>query len=107
MFSGQKLHVHNFRSSLRVATIDVDDTSHLTATLLQEIPGNVPWYMTDSIAVLEDGYSEVGLNVMAVAFKSGSFSRRCRETTHDDHEQYWRRLYFCNCEHEPWQCHNT
>ena len=30
-----------------------------------------------------------------------------RETTHDDHEQYGRSLYFCNCEHELWQCHNS
>ena len=60
----------NFRSSLRVVTIDVDDISHLAATLLQEIPGNVPWYMTNSIAVLEDGYSEVVVNVMAIALKS-------------------------------------
>ena len=61
-----KLHmcVRYFRSSLalRVVTVDVDDTSNLTATLLQEIPGNVPWYMTDSIVVLEDGYSEVVVN---------------------------------------------
>ena len=27
---------------LRVVTVDVNDTSHLAATLLQEIPGNVP-----------------------------------------------------------------
>ena len=46
--------------------VDVDGTSHLPATLLQEIPENVPWYMTGSIAVnvLEDGYSEVIVNVM-------------------------------------------
>ena len=73
----------------RVVTVDADGTSHLAATLTQEIPGNVPWFMTDSIAVLEDGYSEVVVNVMALELKCSS-SRRCRETTHDDHEQYWR-----------------
>ena len=33
-------------------------TSHLAATLVQEVAadsGNLSWYMTDSIAVLEDG----------------------------------------------------
>ena len=59
---------------LRVLTVDIEDTSHLTATLLQEIPGNVPWYMIDSIAVLEDGYSEVIVNVMALAMKWQLFS---------------------------------
>ena len=32
-------------------------TSHLAATLVQEVPadsGNFPWYMTDSIVVVED-----------------------------------------------------
>ena len=41
--------------------------------------------MTDSIAVLEDDYIEVVVNVMALELKCSS-SRRCRETTHDDHE---------------------
>ena len=74
----------------RVVTVDANGTSHLTATLPKEIPGNVTWFMTDSIAVLEDaGYSEVVVNVMALELKCSS-SRLCRETTHDDHEQYWR-----------------
>ena len=79
------------RLSDRVVTVDADGIIHLTATLPQEIPGNVPWFMTDSIAVLEDGYSEVVVNVMALELKCSS-SRRCRETTHDDHEHY-RRLF--------------
>ena len=70
----------------RVVTVDVDDTSHLAATLLHEIPGNVPWYMTDSIAVLEDSYSEVIVMSLAVTWKW----QLCRETTHDGHKQYWR-----------------
>ena len=38
--------------------------------------------MTDSIAVLEDGYSEVVVNVMPLALNlSCSSSRQCRETT--------------------------
>ena len=74
MSSGiSKLHVCNFRSSLRV-TIDVEDTNHLAATVLQEIPGNVTWDMTDSIAVLEDGYSKVVVNVMALMLKWQLFS---------------------------------
>ena len=42
-------------------------TSHLAATLVQEVPadsGNFPWYMTDSIVVVEDNYSEVVVNVI-------------------------------------------
>jgi len=73
-----ELHVRNFRSSLRcrVVTVHVDDTSHLAAILLQEIPGNVPWYMPGSIAVLEDRYSEVvvTVNVMALVLKWQLFS---------------------------------
>ena len=44
--------------------------SHLIATLVQEVSadsGNFPWYMTDSIAVLEDSYSEVVVNVIDLA----------------------------------------
>ena len=48
---------------LRVVTVDADGTSHLAATLPQEIPRNVPWFMTDSIADIEDGYNEVVVNV--------------------------------------------
>ena len=66
-----------------LVTVDVDDTSHLAATLLLEIPGtgNVPWYMNDSIAA-EDGYSEV---VVSVSWSDSSY-RWCRETTQDDQE---------------------
>ena len=67
------------RASSRICNLhsdqaDIDDTSHLAATLLLEIPGNIPWYMTDSIAVLEDSYSEVVVNVMALALKWQLFS---------------------------------
>ena len=42
-------------------------TCHPAATLVQEEPEdseNFPWYMTDGIAVLEDSYSEVVVNVL-------------------------------------------
>ena len=51
-------------------------TSHLTATLVQEVPadsGNFPWYMTDSTAVLEDS-SEVVVNVIDLALNWQLFS---------------------------------
>jgi len=56
-------------------------TSHLADTLVQEVladSGNFPWYMADSIAVLEDGYSEVVVNVIDLTlnwqlFSDGSF----------------------------------
>ena len=53
------IHVCNFadRLSDRVVAVDADSTSHLAATPPQEIPGNVQWFMTNNIAVLEDGYS--------------------------------------------------
>ena len=41
--------------------------------------------MTDSIAVLEDDYIEVIVNVTALELKCSS-SRRCRKTMHNDHE---------------------
>ena len=34
---------------------------------------------------------EVVVNVIALELKCSS-SRRCREPTHDDHEQYWRSV---------------
>jgi len=57
-------------------------TSHLAATLVQEVPansGNFPWYMTDSIVVVEDNYSEVVVNVidLALNWHSGVSARRC------------------------------
>jgi len=39
---------------------------------VQEVPadsGNFPWYMIDGIAVLEDSYSEVVVNVIDLALK--------------------------------------
>ena len=92
------------RLSDRVVTVDADSRSHLAATLPQEIPGNVPWFMTYSIAVLEDGYiaSEVVVNVMAprveVAALLADVGRPRMMTTNST--SY--RLYFCKCEHE---CH--
>ena len=72
------------------------DTSHLAATLVQEVPadsGNFPWYMTDSTAVLEDSYSEVVVNVIGPHVELATLLRR-RETTklckRDVHEQYSR-----------------
>ena len=52
-------------------------TSPLTATRVQEIPAdsrNFPSYMTDSIAVLEDSYSEVVMNVINLALNWQLFS---------------------------------
>jgi len=57
-------------------------TSHLAATLVQEVPansGNFPWYMTDSIVVVEDNYSEVVVNVIDLALNSVA-QRRVSET---------------------------
>ena len=83
----------NFRSS----PVTIDDISHLAATLVQEVPsdsGNFPWYMTDSIAVLEDSYSEVVVNVIDLALNWQLSVLRCRKTTklckRDVHEQYSR-----------------
>ena len=44
---------------------------------MQEVPAdseNFPWYMTDSIAVLEDSYSEVIVNVIDLALNWQLFS---------------------------------
>ena len=77
-------------------------TSHLAATLVQEVPadsGNFPWYMTDSTAVLEDSYSEVAVNVQPRVELAALL--RCRETTklckRDVHEQYSRSCINCLC----------
>ena len=50
---------------------------HLAATLVQEVPadsGNFPWYMADSITVLEDSYSEVIVNVIDLSLDWQLFS---------------------------------
>ena len=44
---------------------------------MQEVPAdseNFPWYMTDSIAVFEDSYSEVVVNVIDLALNWQLFS---------------------------------
>ena len=64
-------------TSDRLLAVTIDDTSHLAATLVQAVPadsGNFPWYMTDSIAVLEDSYSEVVVNVIDLALNWKLFS---------------------------------
>ena len=64
-------------TSDRLLAVTIDDTSYLAATLVQEVPAdseNFPWYMTDSIAVLEDSYSEVVMNVIDLALNWQLFS---------------------------------
>jgi len=62
----------NFRSSVTIGY-----TSHLDATLVQEVPadsGNFPWYMTDSTAVVENSYSEVVVNIIDLTLNWQLFS---------------------------------
>ena len=85
-------------TSDRLLAVTIDDTSHLAATLVQEVPadsGNFPWYMTDSIAVLEDSYSEVVVYVIDLALNWQLFSDvvyRCAFVT----------VFLCK--HELWKC---
>ena len=80
LFSFEDVHTRNYESfpiNFRSSPVTIDDTSHLAATLVQEVPvdsGNFPWYMTDSIAVLEDSYSEVVVNVIDLALNGQLFS---------------------------------
>ena len=73
LFPSEDVHARNYESfpiNFRTSSVTIDDASHLAATLVQEIPadsGNFPWYMTDSVAVLEDSYSEVVVNVIDLA----------------------------------------
>ena len=74
------LHARNHESfpiNFRASSVTTDDASHLAATLVQETPadsGNFPWYMTDSVAVLEDSYSEVVVKVVDLALNWQLFS---------------------------------
>ena len=66
---------------------------------VKEVPaesGNFPWYMTDGIAVLEDSYTEVVMNVIDYALNCQLFSNVARpRSKRDVHEQYSQ---FCiNC----------
>ena len=77
LFPFEDVHTQNHESfsiNFRSSPVTIDD---LAATLVQEIPadsGNFPWYMTDSIAVLEDSYSEVVVNVIDLALNWQLFS---------------------------------
>ena len=80
LFPSEDVHARNHESfpiNFRTSFVTIDDASHLAATLVQEIPadsGNFPWYMTDSVAVLEDSYSEVVVNVIDLALNWQLFS---------------------------------
>ena len=80
MFPFEDVHTRNhgsFPIKFRSSPVTIDDTSHLTATLVQEVPadsGNFPQYMTYSIAVLRDSYSEVIVNVIGLALNWQLFS---------------------------------
>ena len=80
LFPSEDVHARNHESfpiNFRTSSVTIDDASHLAATLVQEIPadsGNFPWYMTDSVAVLEDSYSEVVVNVIDLALNWQLFS---------------------------------
>jgi len=49
-------------------------TSHLAATKYQQTLEILPWYMTDSTAVLDDSYREVIVNVIDLALNWQLFS---------------------------------
>jgi len=81
------------------------DTSHLAATLVQEVPadsGNFPWYMTNNTAVLEDSYSEVIVNIIDLTLNWQRFSDVGRPrsfvnvmSTNSTPEQYSRSCINC------------
>ena len=100
LFPSEDVHARNHESfpiNFRTSSVTIDDASHLAATLVQEIPadsGNFPWYMTDSVAVLEDSYSEVVVNVIDLALNWQLFSDVGRPRT----------VFLCK--HELWKCPN-
>jgi len=68
-------------SNVRTSPVNSDDAGYLTATLLQEIPaesGNFLWYMTDSVAILQDSYSGVVMNIMDLTLNLQLFSNEGR-----------------------------
>jgi len=75
---------------------------NLAATLVQEVPadsGNLSWYMTDSIAGLDDSHSEVIMKVIDLALNWQLFP------------DVGRPRSFVNvtvtvflCKHELWKC---
>ena len=80
LFPSEDVHAWNHESfpiNFRTSSITIDDASHLATTLVQEIPadsGNFLWYMTDSVAVLEDSYREVVVNVIDLVLNWQLFS---------------------------------
>ena len=100
LFPFEDVHTRNHESfpiNFRSSPVTIDDTSHLAATLVQEVPadsGNFPWYMTDSIAVLEDTELQRSRRECYLPRIELAALLRCRETTklckRDVHEQYSR-----------------
>ena len=88
LFPSEDVHARNHESfpiNFRTSSVTIDDASHLTATLVQEIladSGSFPWYTTDSVAVHEDSYSDVVVNVIdlpVVELGSGAMSEKSGE----------------------------
>ena len=110
LFPFEDVHTRNHESfpiNFRSSPVTIDDTSHLAATVVQEVPadsGNFPWYMTDSIAVLEDSYSEVVVNVIDLALNWQLFHRLITRTgignritwAHQRHT-FWRHSSVQRC----------
>jgi len=75
---------------------------NLAATLAQEVPadsGNFLWYMTNSIAVLEDSYSEVIVNVIDLALNWQLFFDIGRPRSFVN-----VTVTVFSCKHELWKC---
>ena len=110
LFPSEDVHARNHESfpiNFRLtSSVTIDDASHLAATLVQEIPadsGNFLWYMTDSVAVLEDSYSKFVVKVIDLALnwqllsdvgRPRSFVNFCVDVT----------VFLCK--HELWKCPN-
>ena len=110
LFPFEDVHTRNHESfpiNFRSSHVTIDDTSHLAATLVQEVPadsGNFPWYMTDSVAVLEDSYSEVVVNVIDLALNWELFSDVGRPRSFVNVISTNSTLDPERCRHSYWKC---
>ena len=101
LFPFEDVHTRNHESfpiNFRSSPVTIDDTSHLAATLVQEVPaysGNFLWYMIDSIAVLEDSYSEVVVNAIDLVLNWQLFSNVGRPRSFVNVKQYFRSCINC------------
>ena len=117
LFPSEDVHARNHESfpiNFRTSSATIDNASHLAEEIAAD-SGNFPWYMTDSVAVLEDSYSEVVVNVIDLALnwqlfsdvgRPRSFVNVMSANSTLDPESRRHSSLIVKGKHELWKCPN-